>query len=178
MNTDILLPASIYVEKISTFLNLEGRLRNTKKAVSTFKYVQNDWEIFKVIFLFKNFLVQENFSIIGKTILQFFIKIVNYSCCFFTNINIINFKDFFFLEFHGNKTKDYYNLNLFAPFCFNLLNFDLRNLKIINSVINGKFNDYYSMNDHFTRNSKILSLAYSKIIVSSFSTNFLIKSFE
>jgi NADH dehydrogenase/NADH:ubiquinone oxidoreductase subunit G len=41
-NISLIFPVSIYTERVSTFLNLEGRIRRTQKAIVSFRFVYTD----------------------------------------------------------------------------------------------------------------------------------------
>jgi NADH-quinone oxidoreductase chain G len=174
-DVDILLPVSIYTEHVATFLNIEGQFVNTQKAVSPFKFVNKDSEVLKVLFLFKNFLIKENFSIIENFyfLSSFFKLILDYTCSFFGNFfsldNVVTFGKPF-------NAKNFFSINLFAPFSFRTFNYKEANLKLNFGLINRAFNDYYSTDDQFSRNSKLISLSFTKAVLSNFSLNVLKRS--
>jgi NADH dehydrogenase/NADH:ubiquinone oxidoreductase subunit G len=86
---NILLPALVYLEKNSTYINLEGRYRLSKKTISASSFIYADFEIIQCINLLKNKIISKNFSIIEKffEIILFFNKLIHYDCLFFSNIN-------------------------------------------------------------------------------------------
>ena len=86
----IILPVSIFVEKVSFYYNLEGRLRRTTKAVSVPRIIVSDGEVFKALFFFKNWYIFSNFSLLGGsyTFSFFFIEILSYVCFF--SISLLN----------------------------------------------------------------------------------------
>ena len=86
---NLLLPALVYLEKNSTYINLEGRYRLSKKTVSQSSFVYADFDIIQCINLLKNKMISKNFSIIEKffDIILFFNKLIHYNCLFFSNIN-------------------------------------------------------------------------------------------
>ena len=69
-NADIILPAAAYTEKSSIYVNTEGRVQSTNKAVPVVGEAKEDWEILNEIlfqitdtkFYNKNELYQEIFS--------------------------------------------------------------------------------------------------------------------
>lgn len=54
-NVSFIFPVTVYTERISTYLNMEGRLRRTRKASFCFPFVYTDCEIFKALFFFRSF---------------------------------------------------------------------------------------------------------------------------
>jgi hypothetical protein len=85
---NIILPSSVYLEKTSSYINLEGRYRFAKQAIIPFKFVYNDADIIQVLSVLRKFKILDNFSIINKffDILNFFNFLINYECLFFFNI--------------------------------------------------------------------------------------------
>jgi hypothetical protein len=77
------------LEKNSTYINLEGRYRLSKKTISPVSFVYADFDIIQCINLLKNKIISKNFSIIEKffDIILFFNKLIHYDCAFFSNIN-------------------------------------------------------------------------------------------
>lgn len=60
---NIVLPSPTYVETITFFINLEGRIRLSKKIVGIYKYVFADWEVLQFFSLILSTL-KWNFSVI------------------------------------------------------------------------------------------------------------------
>ena len=117
--TFLIFPVSIFVENIFIFLNLEGLVRKTKKAVSINSSLFNDSELIKALFFYKDFFFKSNFSILSnfyKTMFLF-VDIINYMCFFFSSflqnifynffsfssVVVVFFINFLFLNF--SKTK-------------------------------------------------------------------------
>lgn len=156
----LLFPVSIYTERSSSFLNVEGRLRRTSKAAVPFRFVYTDLDIFKALFYFKNMFFLSNFSIIYnfKYTSSFFYTFIDYSCIFFLNIT-------------ENTFKAIYKENLLPSLCFS--DFAVphcKDMKIYNTVVSRAFSHYYN-SDIFSRNSKILSICFMKADLSNFTRN-------
>ncbi len=157
----LIFPVSIYTERVSSFLNIEGRLRRTCKAVTPFHFVYTDLEIFKALFYFKNMFFSSNFSVISnfKYTSSFFFTFIDYSCVFFFNI----------ME---NTFKHVYKENLLVPLYVGNLVYHYKVVKIYNTVISRDFSHYYN-SDIFSRNSKILSICFMKASFHNFTRNFI-----
>jgi hypothetical protein len=117
--TSLIFPVSIFVENVFTFLNLEGLVRKTKKAVTINFSLFNDGELLKALFFYKDFFFKSNFSVLThfyKTVFLF-VDSINYMCFFFSSylqnmfcnffsslfVSVIFFVDFLFLNY--SKTK-------------------------------------------------------------------------
>ena len=87
---NLLLPSLVYLEKNSTYINLEGRYRVCKKTISPYSNIFADFETIQCINILKNNIISKNFSIIEKffEIMLFFNILIHYECIFFSNINI------------------------------------------------------------------------------------------
>jgi NADH-quinone oxidoreductase subunit G len=48
-NASVILPSTLWLEKDSTYINLEGRIQQTKKAVATVGEAKEDWKIIRKI---------------------------------------------------------------------------------------------------------------------------------
>jgi NADH-quinone oxidoreductase subunit G len=151
---NLVFPVSIYAERVSSFLNVNGLLRRTRDAIKASSFVYADWEIFKALFFFRNLFYSFNFSIIDKFfyINLFFSTVIDYSCFFFVNFGIHSF------NFYSKTQVKLYSLVLFLNYC---------NLRFFNTVIYRTCNHYYS-SELFSRNSKILSLCFAKAVVNNF----------
>lgn len=110
----LILPTSIFVEKVSIFINLEGRLRKTYKAIASSNLIFNDFEVIKAIYFFKNFYFSFYFTClnVNQKIIKNFLFIhlyIDYSCIFnFPYLsNLYNFFSCFFanLKFFIHKLK-------------------------------------------------------------------------
>lgn len=159
----LFFPATNYVERTSTYLNLLGRLRLTKVAVASPVSILSDLEIFRLLILLKKRLVPHNFSFFPNfyETTEFFNFLINYHCCFFGTLNK-------FLE-NFRKTSGF-SLRAFVspqPFYKPMLLF-LFPLKIFSSPLNKIFINYYAM-DFFTRASKVMGLCSARLIISTFS---------
>jgi hypothetical protein len=148
---NLILPTSIYVEQISSYINLEGRYRNTNKAITAFKFIFLDINIIKSfsIFLYKFYLnyfsiflsfffINNKFKYIINYFKNYLINLNNYINLYEKNIFLI--KNIFFSFYSKN-----YNTN-----------------KIYNTIFSKLIYNYYS-NDIFSKKSKIMILASKKI---------------
>lgn len=157
----LIFPVSIYTERVSSFLNVEGRLRKTCKTVIPFRFVYTDLEIFKALFCFKNMFFLSNFSVVSnfKYTSSLFFTFIDYSCVFFFNI----------ME---NTFKYIYKENLLVPLYVGDLVGHRKVVKIYNTVISRDFSHYYN-SDIFSRNSKILSICFMRAGLSNFTRSFI-----
>jgi NADH-quinone oxidoreductase chain G len=160
---NLVLPACTFTEKFSSFLNLEGRLRFTQKAVSPFKSAFLDWKILQALGLVKKHLFIYNFSRVSKfyALLGFFRNTINYFCYFYY------FLDFLLVAIFFSAPK---TLCFSGPFDLRLL-FKSVKAKFNNTILSKSVLNYYAT-DVFTKNSKILSICASKSPFNSFSTFF------
>lgn len=143
----LFLPTNVYTESCFYYMNLEGRYRFTQKAINTISKIYDDSKIFKALFLLKQKLIINNFSIITN--------FYEYANCF---TNIIDYS---------------YNINDDISYLFNYASYSQKNdkryfdfkylwlntFKIINSVFMKNMYNYYS-SDPISKNSKILNLTY------------------
>lgn len=151
---NLVLPVYLYTEVKSLYLNLEGRVRRTNMITSEFKNLFCNSNIWRSIFLNLKLISNSNFSIY----LDFY-KILNYFNFLDYSFNLLfNFTSYIFN--YLSKTT----LNSYFYFTFFLSN--LR-FKFLNSLFTRSVINYYS-SDLITKNSKIMSLAASKINVNSF----------
>jgi hypothetical protein len=151
------------VEKFSSFLNLEGRLRFTQKAISPFKFVFLDWKILQALALVKKRLFFFNFSKINNFyfVFNFFLNTINYFCYFFYFLDSMLSAIFYSLP----KTVCYNSVPLLGGIQ------KLLGAKFNNSILSKSVLNYYAT-DAFAKNSKILSICASKLPFHSFSAFF------
>lgn len=149
---NLILPVSIYTERVSSFINMEGLLRRTAKAVAPYRFVYADWEILQALFFYKLSFFPQNFSIIPDFAFfkEFSRTLVDYSCLFFFNITENSFK-------HLYQPKAV----VCGDWAVFFLSLNHRNSKIYNTVVARPFNHYYC-SEQFSRHSKILSLCFTK----------------
>lgn len=160
---NLLFPVSIYTERVSSYLNVEGRFRRTQKAIEM-PLVYSDWEVLKALFVFRTNFFNFNFSIFGfdSTIMgDFFSHLIDYSCIFFYNFNIIKTVSTFVPLMEDQQTAVVSAISNY-PFLSSGVS------KVFNTLFSRSFNDYYN-SDFFSRNSKLLSICFSKIASSTFS---------
>jgi hypothetical protein len=140
-NFFITFPTSIFIESNSIFLNLEGCLRKSYKAVSNLPLVFNDVSVFKALFLYKNSFLF-NFSIVDSfyKLFFFFSEFIDYSCLFFSTLSFdIPQVNFFFINF-----------SIFLDFFFFRVRF-------FNTIF---LSQYSLFNNIFVKNSKIFNLYF------------------
>lgn len=168
-NANLIFPVSTFVERISYFINIEGRIRNTKKVLSKITEVSNftDVEIFNALFVYLKQVKLDNFSKLSNFyfIMSFFSNVINYKCQIFMNLDLFLIRLKFLTGLNLN-----FKLDLIVPYLLIKLN----KIQVINKFCNGLFNksiqNYYST-DVFTRNSKVMSLCSLKSLNLSFSKN-------
>lgn len=165
---NIILPVSTYMERVSTFLNLEGRLRIARKAIIPFKSILHDIFVVNALFFLKRRFFSYNFSRIFRFyfVLQFFLNFIDYRCFFNFNLKFLSVRLFFLSGFYLQSNLKF-DLKSFIP-SFIESNFVLfHDVAFLNSSFDKVVNNYYS-NDIFSKNSKILSLQ----AIESFGLNF------
>lgn len=162
-NSNLIFPIPIFTETVSTYLNIEGRLRGTQVAISLKNQLYNEYQIFRYLYVLSNLKYYNNYLIVNfKKLLSFFKNIINYNCIFFSNNN--KFKNIL-LKYLGLS-----HLSLLSNYSIFILYNKYTSYKLINSPLYLTINNYYST-DFFSKNSKILSLCASKCLISSFSLN-------
>lgn len=162
-NSNLIFPTPIFTETVSTYLNIEGRLRSTQVAISLKNKIYNEHQIFRYLYVLSNLKFYNNYLILNfKKLLSFFKNIINYNCIFFSNNN--KFKNILF------KYLGLSQLSLLSNYSISSLYNQHTYYKLINSPLYLTINNYYST-DFFSKNSKILSLCASKCLISSFSLN-------
>lgn len=148
----LIFPVSIYTERVSSFINLEGLLRRTAKAVAPYRFVYSDWEIVQALYFYKLSFFPYNFSIIPNFAFfqEFSRTLVDYSCLFFFPITESSFK-----HLYGAKVV------VCGDWAVFFLGLHHKNNKLYNSVVARPFNHYYC-SEQFSRHSRILSLCFTK----------------
>lgn len=166
--SNIILPVTTYIEKISSFLNLEGRLRIGKKSVIPFRTVFSEIFIIDALHFLKRRFFLHNFSKISSFyfILGFFSKFIDYKCFFNFSLNFLSNR-LNFLSGFNLKLSLKFDLNSFIPFFFKTSYFLFNDISFLNTCFDRVINNYYST-DMFSKNSKILSLQ----AMDSFGLNF------
>lgn len=174
---NLILPITTFIERKSTFLNLEGRLRFSKQAIIPFKNVFDDLEILSALFIIKKYNFYLNFSFLNNFyfVLSFFVNIFDYKCIYVFNLKNIFQRSFFLL---GLNLQSFVVSNMHNLIFFSKIHFTKFSHKFffINSLINTYINNYYST-DIFSKNSKILSLQAIKAYKFNFSVNILNQSY-
>lgn len=165
----LLLPTALYVERLSTYLNLEGRVRTTRLALATHSLVLSDVEVMRALILLKRKLIPSNFSLLNNFYEStgFFKFIINYNCCFFGTLAKFLGE---FTAVSGFKLRafSYASPGAFKPYLAHLLTLSGLPQKASTAVFNKAFVNYYAM-DFYSRNSKIMGLCSSRILLSTFS---------
>ena len=90
----VFLPSTLFVENSNTFLNMEGRLRVTKKIVTPFKFVFSDYDIIRCLFVLKKYSCPKNFSsVLGfNRLMKFFEYFIYYDSSFYFNLKRLTSK--------------------------------------------------------------------------------------
>jgi len=165
--SNIILPAAVYLEKSTSYINLEGRYRFTKKAITPFTHIHLDSDIIQVLSSLRITKFVKNFSIVENffEVLLNFINIINYECLFFSSINSFFFKlrkKFWFSEPFINFFEDTINIfkNIYSKH------------KFLNTIFCRFLHNYYNSNI-FCKNSKIMSISSHKNL--QFLTSFQFK---
>jgi len=85
---NLILPVLAYSERASTYINIEGRLRFSKRVIMTFKLLHNDFEIIKGLLLHSRNYFSHNFSILSNfQNLNFFRNLLAYKPLVDLNVN-------------------------------------------------------------------------------------------
>jgi hypothetical protein len=152
---NLVLPTNIYSEKVSSYINLEGRFRFTNKAIVPFKFIFLDSYIIESFsILFKNILPQ-NFSIFNN--FYFIVKFFNVLFNFYLNY-LLNLNNYIVLFEKNIFNISYNNIVLYK---------NINNYKFNNSIFSKIIYNYYS-NDMFSKKSKVMTIASKKIKIISF----------
>lgn len=153
------LPSKTYLEQNNSYMNMEGRIRSTNAAVTSFRLIYTDKEIITILAILKKKFFKNNFSIVTnfEHILQFFSNIVNYKQYFVYLLS--NFENLLrdYIATNNNYSFDLQEtLGDLAPKAFN------ERLKLNNSILARKIYNYYAQ-DIYAKNSKIMSLTACKL---------------
>jgi hypothetical protein len=152
---NLVLPTNIYSEKISSYINLEGRFRFTNKAIIPFKFIFLDSYIIESFsILFRNIFPQ-NFSIFNN--FYYIVKFFNILFNFYLNY-LINLNNYIILF-----EKNIFNISHKEIILFK----NIYNYKFNNSIFSKIIYNFYS-NDMFSKKSKVMSIAAKKIKITSF----------
>lgn len=145
---DLFFPVSIYAERASSFLNIEGVIRRTKLAITPFRFIYSDSEVLRVLFLFHGISYSGQHAILDdfQFLQRFFSTLVDYSCLFFHQLHWLS-----------GATK--VPVVLKSTYLSQGL---LPVLRFCDASLFRPFNHYY-VSESFSRNSKIMSLTFAKI---------------
>lgn len=168
---NLIFPVSTYVERNSSYMNLEGRIRFTKKIITPFKFVFSDFEIMRALFFVRSRYFLNNFSKLTDfyKVTGYFSNIIVYNSILLFNLNSVSSRFYNLTGIYLNK-NNYFDINNVTPIYLNLL-LSLNNSGIFfNSIINRSINNYYS-SDFFIKNSKIMSMCALKTFSGNFSNN-------
>jgi NADH-quinone oxidoreductase chain G len=126
-NSLIVLPVAVFSEKSSHYLNLEGLIQKSHAAISHYKLIKKDWEIFKALKDFSAFLIHD-FNKVEYTYIK---DVINTSNVFEKLPRWLNEVIF---QTHGFELNKFFKNYLFS-------------IKILN----------YYWNDMLSYNSKIMA---------------------
>jgi len=163
---DIFLPITTPIERISSYSNLEGRFRKTRKIINSYMYSFTDLEILQALTILKRFKIYYNFSLCYSfyNTFKFFHNVINYFCIY--SPDIVNYNNYLYkITFISNKLF-IFDVEIYNPY-LQMLNY-CSNIVFCNSIYSTSVMNYYS-NDLYSKNSKVLSLAAKKIQFSNFS---------
>lgn len=159
---NLILPVTLFVERNGTYINLEGRLRATKRILTPFSFLLSDFSIMKGLIFMKRFLWPSNFSIfpLFNKILSNFFYLFLYTFDFFMKRSLYYISSFLLSGYFLNELV---NIEFFS-FDF-LLIYEFYSLFIFsffNSIFIRAIHNYYSF-DIFSKNSRTLSLCAIKV---------------
>lgn len=173
---NLVFPVLNYTERISTYLNIEGTVRVTKPAITSYKSLLSDIEIFRMLLLLRKSYYASNFSIFSNfdEVNLFFKHIIDYGCCFFSTL-----KSFLISSFRtsGFLYRESYllNFNSFYNYYSKFYSFSRNSFRLLDTIFARSIYNYYN-SDIYSRNSKIMSLTASKILLSNFSKSIIIRN--
>jgi hypothetical protein len=153
---NLILPTSIFAEKNSSYINLEGRFRLTNKAIIPFKFIFLDINIIESFSVLIRTLIADNFSIINKFyyVTKFFKKIFNFYLNYLTNL------------------REYVSIYVFKNIDVNLyLNYTFFSANILNNSLFSKIVYNFYSSDIFSKKSKVLTIMSYKIKYIAFNNN-------
>lgn len=168
---NLIFPVSTYVERSSTYLNLEGRIRFTKKVITPFKFVFSDFDIVRALFFVRKRFFINNFSKINdfyKTMSNFG-NIINYNIYLSSHFDSFNTRLQYISGLNITKLNKF-DVDSISPFYLNLFSSSNNKFFFINSLLARSVNNYYS-SDFFVKNSRIMSMCALKTFSGNFSTN-------
>lgn len=157
---NLFLPSKSHLEQANIYINMEGKIRSTKAAITPFRMLHADEEILVILLILKRRFLISNFSIVPKfqAVLSFFKNLLFYKRYF---INSYHFLEYRIRKSYSKDLKENFDSNNIT----NYVNTNLTTygeLKVINSLFSRKIYNYYS-EDVFTKNSKVMSLAAMKL---------------
>jgi NADH-quinone oxidoreductase subunit G len=150
---NLILPASIYIEQSSNYLNLEGRFRVSNRVVVKSNSIFVDYNIVQSlsilikIFFSNNFSFFTNFSVV---------------CNFFTNLY-----NFYIINIIYNRKS----IILSTQSISNNFPISIFNLKLNNSIFNKLVYNFYNT-DIFCNYSKVMKIMLYKTIDRNFKNNY------
>ena len=152
-----------YAEGTSFFFNLNGYFRASKAAVTAFRLVFSDIEIFSIINLSRKRFLSTNFSFLVNFyyIVSFFSSFINYRVYFLnSSFNSLDcFERFFGSKQHLNVIEffsEFRPLSIFYTW------------KLVNTIFSKVVFNYYRTNT-YSQHSKIMALCASKTSFANFS---------
>ena len=161
LGNSLLLPTCSFMERHSTYMNFEGSLRLAKAAVTPFRKLITDVEVFRLlskivqVIIPNNYSIVENFSTVNEIAYQ---EIITYNMSFFKHIN----------EFIKSFTRQNgLSLRRNDKLIISETPWYLHTIKLNNGILNRSVNNYYS-SDAISRVSKTMSLCAQKIINTHF----------
>ena len=169
---NIILPISTYTERDSTYINLEGRLRFTKKVITPFKFVFSDSDVVRALSFLRKKSILTNYSYLPNfyKVVSFFKELLDYSQSLFTSAEGLNRKLNYILGVSLVNGK-----KLTSELDSSYLNFLILNYNFFsNTIIPRSINNYYS-SDYLVKNSKVMSMCAVKAFSGNFSNNLLKK---
>jgi hypothetical protein len=163
------LPTATYVEHISTYLNLEGRVRTSKIALASPPLVLSDTEVLRLLNILKVKAVYHNMSFLQNfyAVTGFFKFIIDYKCCFFGTLNKF-LEEFVYISGFKLRAFSQVDLSLIKPSAHYCLKNTPAPLALSSQFLTKVSTNYYSM-DTLSRNSKIMGLCSTRLVFSTFS---------
>lgn len=165
----LFLPTTAYTERVSTYMNMEGRIRLTKVAIAAPKLVLSDTEVLRLLNLLKRKNLPNNLSHLDDfyEVTNFFKFLIDYGYSPTTTLR--KFYDGF-SSVSGFKLRAFYNVSpsLMKPYNIEFHNYLFSTLKCYSSTLPKVFVNYYAT-DFLSRNSKIMSICSTRVLLSNFS---------
>ena len=165
----LMLPTTTYTERVSTYINLEGRIRTTKVALASNPSILSDTEVIRLLNILKKKTLGHNFSFLDNFYesMAFSNYLVNYECCFYGTLKKFR-REFFTKTGLPLRAFDNVDSNAIKQYLVKCLPPHLANSKISASILSKPFVNYYAV-DFLSRLSRIMGICSLRVLLYNFS---------